>query len=527
MKEVDVLVIGSGIAGLSYALKVADLLPTCKILVVAKASELETNTSYAQGGIAAVLNLLTDSYQKHVQDTMEAGAWLSNLAVAEAVVQEAPARIADLMDWGVAFDTTPSGAFHLGREGGHSENRILHCKDQTGYSLEKALSQQVLLRPNIEVLSHHFAVDLITFNQGEAGPSCHGALLLDLGNQQLVKVLSRITMLATGGAGQVYQATTNPVIATGDGVAMAHRAGATVEHLEFVQFHPTALYHPGEKPSFLVSEAVRGFGGILRNAAGEAFMVRYDSRGCLAPRDIVARAIEAEMKKEQAVCMFLDVTHLDSDDFAAHFPTIYQKCLSIGVDPARQCIPVVPAAHYFCGGVTTDAWGRTSIQHLYASGECACTGLHGANRLASNSLQEALVFAHRSSADTCAKLEDTTLLDPIPAWQAPMVRSQPENLSQISRIREKIQAMMSQGAGIVRCIEELTELHQKLSQLAIEVEAMVRKYGASLELGELNNLRTVAQLVTDAALSRKESIGLHYLAPDPVPLQAIDRIAIV
>ncbi|WP_048919854.1 L-aspartate oxidase [Rufibacter radiotolerans] len=513
MKEVDVLVIGSGIAGLSYALKVADRQPDKKILVAAKAGVLDTNTSFAQGGIAAVLDLATDSYQKHIEDTMEAGAWLCDPAVVELVVKEAPDRITDLVAWGVSFDLNAGGDFHLCKEGGHSENRILHVKDQTGVSLEKALSQQLKQRTNIEVLTHHFAIDLIIDEAKDGGTTCRGALLLNVKAQELVRVTARVTLLATGGAGQVYHATTNPVIATGDGVAMASRAGAAIEHMEFVQFHPTALFNPGHKPSFLVSEAVRGYGGILRNSAGRAFMEDYDPRGSLACRDVVARAIEAEMKKEAAHSMFLDVTHLDPDAFQAHFPTITQRCKSLGIDPATDLVPVVPAAHYFCGGVKVDTQARTSIENLYACGECASTGLHGANRLASNSLLEALVFAHRACEDTCGKLTNIDLVDVVPAWFAIPVRP-PENPAQLDWLREEVQTLMSSNAGIFRSRKELFELRGRLKQLADEVEMMVGLSPLSLQLCELDNLLTVALLVVEAAINRKESIGLHYLAPD-------------
>ncbi|GAB2532825.1 L-aspartate oxidase [Rufibacter soli] len=513
MKEVDVLVIGSGIAGLSYAIKVADQLPDRKILVAAKAGLLETNTSFAQGGIAAVLDLATDSFQKHIQDTMEAGAWLCDPTVVDLVVKEAPDRIADLVAWGVTFDLNAGGDFHLCKEGGHSENRILHCKDQTGVSLEKALSQQIKQRPNIEVLTHHFAIDLITDGTEASGGTCRGALLLDLKAQQLLKVTARVTLLATGGAGQVYHATTNPVIATGDGVAMASRAGAAIENMEFVQFHPTALFNPGQKPSFLVSEAVRGYGGILRNTAGRAFMEDYDPRGSLASRDIVARAIEAEMKKEAAHSMFLDVTHLDPEGFQAHFPFITQKCKSIGLDPAHDLVPVVPAAHYFCGGIKVDAQARTTIENLYACGECASTGLHGANRLASNSLLEALVFAHRACEDTLQKLAGIDLVDVVPVWVALPVRP-PENPAQLDWLREEVQTLMSSHAGIFRSGQELLTLRSRLQELKDEVEMLVGLSPLSLQLCELDNLLTVALLVVEGALNRKESVGLHYLAPD-------------
>jgi L-aspartate oxidase len=513
MRKVDVLVIGSGIAGLSYALKVAMRNPDKKILVAAKAGELETNTRYAQGGIAAVIDLGKDSYQKHINDTMEAGAWLSDRQVVEMVVKEAPERIADLVAWGVEFDRTGTGGFHLGKEGGHSENRVLHCQDMTGASIEQALCNQLSLLPNIEVLTHHFAIDLIKEESYKEGVTCHGALLLDMASQKTIRVLARVTMLATGGAGQVFEDTTNPVIATGDGIAMASRAGATIEHMEFVQFHPTALYNPGEKPSFLVSEAVRGFGGILRNKEGAAFADVCDPRGSLAPRDVVARAIDAELKRTGAPCVYLDVSHLDIEAFKAHFPTIYNKCINLGIDPATEGIPVVPASHYFCGGIKTDDFAKTSIHNLYACGECASTGLHGANRLASNSLLEALVFAHRASEDTCMRLDYVPLSDPQLVWFA-KPDLYPKNTFQLAQLRKEVQTLMSSYASIVRNRRQLRELSSRLLEIKDEVEMMVSLSPVSVQLYELNNLLTVARLVSEAAIRRFEPIGLHYLIPD-------------
>src|ERR1700754_4482339 len=394
MIKTDFLVIGSGIAGLSYALKVAQHHPDKKVLVLTKTRADETNTKYAQGGIAGVTDLENDSFDKHIQDTLIAGDGLCNPHTVEIVVKEGPERIQEIIDWGTRFDKDSGGEFKLGKEGGHSEFRILHHKDVTGKEIERALLEAVGKQPNITIIKHWFVLDLITqhhlgylVTKSTPDIQCYGVYVLNRETNQIEKILSRITLLATGGNGQVYRSTTNPFIATGDGVAMVYRAKGRIENMEFIQFHPTALYEPGVRgQSFLITEAVRGDGGILRNHKGEAFMERYDPRKDLAPRDIVARAIDSEMKRTGTEHVYLDCRHFSKEKFTEHFPNIYQKCLSIGIDIAQHMIPVAPAAHYSCGGIKTDEWGHTSIQYLYACGECASTGLHGANRLASNSL---------------------------------------------------------------------------------------------------------------------------------------------
>ena len=390
--QTDFLVIGSGIAGLTYALKVANAYPDKTITVITKTQSDETNTKYAQGGIAAVMDFDKDSFNKHIEDTLIAGDGLCNRDVVEIVVKEGVERIQEIIEWGAQFDKDRDGEFSLGREGGHSEFRILHHKDVTGKEMERALLETINRIPNIRILSHCFVLDIITqhhvgFLVTKSTPDieCYGVYVLNLNTQKIEKISSNLTLLATGGNGQVYRTTTNPAIATGDGVAMVYRAKGRIENMEFIQFHPTALYEPGVRGhSFLITEAVRGDGGILRNQDGEAFMERYDERKDLAPRDIVARAIDNEMKVNGTEHVYLDCRHFSKEKFIEHFPNIYEKCLSIGIDIQQQMIPVAPAAHYSCGGIKTDEWGRTSIKNLYAAGECASTGLHGANRLASN-----------------------------------------------------------------------------------------------------------------------------------------------
>src|SRR3712207_2588647 len=387
----DVLIIGSGVAGMSYALKMARA-GKGKICIVCKTSLEEANTSFAQGGIASVTNLELDNFDKHIQDTMIAGDFISDREAVEQVVRMAPAQIRELTDWGVKFDRKPDGAFDLHREGGHSEFRILHHADDTGAEIQRGLMEAVKSNPNIEIREHHFAVEIITqhhlgveVTRRTPDIECYGAYILNPTTRKVDTYLSKVTVMCTGGCGAVYQTTTNPVIATGDGEAMVYRAKGTVKHMEFVQFHPTALFHLGEThPAFLITEAMRGYGGVLRLPNGDSFMEKYDDRLSLAPRDIVARAIDNEMKIYGIDHVCLDVTHKDADETRHHFPNIYHKCLTLGIDITKEYIPVRPAAHYMCGGIEVDLNGQSSIHRLYALGECACTGLHGGNRLASN-----------------------------------------------------------------------------------------------------------------------------------------------
>lgn len=501
----DVLVVGSGIAGLSFALKIAHEFPHLKIGMITKASEDETNTKYAQGGVAAVTDMLEDSYEKHVRDTLVAGDGMCDEDIVNMVVREGPGRVRELITWGVNFDRE-EGEFHLGREGGHSENRIIHSRDYTGKEIERALLALAYRLDNLELLTHHFAVDLIT---GEN--QCKGLLVFDQEPGKIEPVFSKVTFLATGGAGQVYEVTTNPLIATGDGIAMAYRAGGAIKHMEFIQFHPTALYRRGENPAFLISEAVRGFGAILRNKTGKAFMSGYDKRASLAPRDVVARAILQEMKKNGEDHVYLDLRHLEQQKFAGLFPTIYKKCRACGFDPADKMIPVVPAAHYVCGGIEVNDRGQTNIPFLYACGECAYTGLHGANRLASNSLLEALVFSHRSFLDVKKKLESGKIQNPSREVGNLDYNTRDKHSGiAINRNKIKVKKLMSRFGGIVRNDRELEFALNKLNGIKQKIEAQYRERYFSLPLWELRNIVTVAMLILEAAKDRKENRGLHY-----------------
>jgi len=517
MQKTDFLVIGSGIAGLTYALKMAARFPEKKVLVLTKASADETNTKYAQGGIAVVNDLENDSYEKHIEDTLIAGDGLCTVPVVEMVVKEGPDRVQEIIDWGASFDKEADGDYKRGKEGGHSENRILHHKDVTGQEMERALLEAVARRNNIEFIKHCFVIDIITqhhlgylVTKSTPGVECYGVYVLNLQTNQVEKILARITLLATGGNGQVYRSTTNPAIATGDGVAMTYRAKGRVGNMEFIQFHPTALYEPGVTgQAFLVTEAVRGDGGILRNKQGEAFMERYDPRKDLAPRDIVARAIDSEMKRTGTEHVWLDCRHFEPEKFIEHFPNIYQKCLSVGIDVTKSMIPVSPAAHYSCGGIQTDEWGRSSITRLYACGECAFTGLHGANRLASNSLLEAMVFAHRCYMDAAEKINGIRFQEDIPDWNA-QGTSAPREMILITQSLKELQLVMSDYVGIVRNDVRLQRAMRRLDLLWEETEELYRNSVLSPQLLELRNMITVGYLVVKGAAFRKESRGLHY-----------------
>lgn len=523
MKQTDVLILGAGVAGLTAAIKLAKARPDLHITVLTKANEDESNTAWAQGGVAAVWDKQLDSYQKHIEDTLDAGDGLCNRQIVEIVVHEGPERVREIINWGARFDKKDAdGQYDLGREGGHSENRILHYKDLTGWEIQRTLLEEMERHSNIEFHEHFFAIDIITqhhlgytVTRVTPGIECYGAYALDKRTGTIETILARVTVLATGGAGQVYKSTTNPSIASGDGMAMTYRAKGRVENMEFVQFHPTSLYNPaGETPSFLVSEAVRGFGGILRSKEGEEFMKKYDPRGSLAPRDIVARAIDREMKQRGEDCMYLDCTHLDKDAFIAHFPTIYNKCLSIGIDPMKQYIPVTPACHYMCGGVRTDEMGRTSINRLYAAGECTCTGLHGANRLASNSLLEGLVFAHRIVDDLLPQIDNIPIQTGIPDWDA-QGTTDPEEMVLITQSLKELKDIMSYYVGIVRSNVRLKRALDRLYLLYQETEALYHTTTISPQLCELRNLVTIGYLITRSAGMRTESRGLHYTTDYP------------
>lgn len=515
--KVDFLVIGSGLAGLSYALKVAEY---GKVAILTKTKLQETNTSYAQGGIAAV-TYAPDDYTKHISDTLIAGDGLCDINVVEMVVKEAPGQIEKLIEWGAHFDRESSGRFNLAKEGGHSESRILHHKDNTGFEIQRALSQAVVEHSNISVFEYYFAIDLIT--QHHLGKlikryfqdiECYGAYALDLQSGSIHTFLSKVTMISAGGIGNLYHTTTNPVIATGDGIAMVYRAKGIVDNMEFVQFHPTSLYNPGERPSFLITEAMRGHGAVLKNHKGEDFMMKYDSRGSLAPRDIVARAIDTEMKTSGEEFVFLDGRHLEKNDLKKSFPNIYDKCKTIGIDITTDLIPVVPAAHYLCGGIKVDSNGCTSIHRLYASGETASTGLHGANRLASNSLLEAIVYSDRAAHHSINGYKQYHFESGIPVWNIEGT-THPEEMVLITQNYKELQQIFGYYVAIVRSNIRLQRALDRLEIIYEETEDLYIKSKLSLKLCELRNMINVGYLIIKGAQQRKESRGLHYTIDYP------------
>jgi len=510
----DILVLGSGLAGLSYALKVADF---ATVNLVTKREIMETSTRMAQGGIAAVLGP-DDRFEYHIQDTLTVGEGLSHPEVVELVVRQGPERIRELVALGAHFDVGTDNNFDLAREGGHSHRRIIHAHDMTGAEVERILVERVLAHPNIRVFEHCMGVNLITeerlVRRGakvvNREATCLGAYVLNTQTGEVDTFLAAITLMATGGAGKVYLYTSNPDIATGDGVAMAYRAGALIGNMEFVQFHPTCLYHPAAK-NFLISEALRGEGALLLDHQGRAFMGDYHPLKDLAPRDSVAQAIDNEMKKTGAECVYLDISHKPGDFIQSRFPNIYRKCLEFGFDMTREPIPVVPAAHYMCGGVVTDAWGKTTINHLYAVGEVSMTGLHGANRLASNSLLEALVFSHQAAQaarDVLPHLKAPASTD-VPEWN-PLGATVSHEIVVVTHNWDEIRRMMWNYVGIVRSDRRLLRAQHRIDLIRQEIDEYYWNFLITSDLLELRNIATVAEIIIRMALKRKETRGLHY-----------------
>ena len=521
VRKFDFLIIGSGVAGMSYALKVANA-GKGRVALVCKTSLEEANTTKAQGGIASVTNFSVDNFEKHIQDTMIAGDFISNPDAVEQVVKNGPQGIRDLIKWGVNFDKKENGEFDLHREGGHSEFRILHHADDTGAEIQRGLMEAVRNNPNIEVLEHHFAVEIITqhhlgirVTRRTPDIECYGAYILNPDTGKIDTYLSRLTLMATGGTGAVYATTSNPDIATGDGIAMVYRAKGKVKDMEFVQFHPTVLYNPQEAhPAYLITEAMRGYGGILRLPNGEEFMQKYDERLSLAPRDIVARAIDHEMKIHGLDHVCLDVTHKEPETTKRHFPNIYAKCMSLGIDITRQYIPVAPSAHYMCGGILVDLDACSSIRRLYAVGECACTGLHGGNRLASNSLIEAVVYADKAAQHSLENIDQYTFNENIPEWNDEGTLTNEEKVL-IAQDLKEVNQIMSTYVGIVRSDLRLHRAWERLDLLYEETEHLFKRVKPTRDICELRNMINVGYLITRHAIERKESRGLHYTVDYP------------
>lgn len=513
----DFLVIGSGSAGLSFALKASKL---GHVVLVTKGELNECNTNYAQGGICSV-TYLPDTFEKHIEDTLICGAGKCDREAVELVVRRAPEAATDLVAWGVNFDKTEDGKFDLHREGGHSEHRILHHADLTGAEIERALIEEVKANSNITILNHHFAIDLLTQHHlGEIvtrhtrGLACFGAYVLNTETNEIITILSKFTVVAAGGCGNLYNTTTNPTVATGDGIAMCHRAKAKTKNMQYIQFHPTALYHPGERPSFLITEAMRGYGAVLKLRNGEEFMQKYHPMKSLAPRDVVARSIDHELKIRGEEYVYLDVRHMPAEQTKHHFPNIYEKCKSIGIDITKDMIPVCPAAHYCCGGVVVDKNGESSIKRLYVLGESSCTGLHGANRLASNSLTEAFVYSDQAVKHISTHFSKVDWQEGIPDWDFEGTAAA-EEMVLVLQDRMELQSIMSNYVGIVRSNLRLDRALKRLAVIWQETEELYNRTKPCQEICELRNMIAVAYLTIKQAKECKESVGLHYTIDYP------------
>lgn len=510
----DVLVIGTGIAGLSYAVRLGQLRPEKQIVMISKRDLLESNTKYAQGGIAVVSDFIKDSYEDHFDDTMRASDNTSNPKVVDFVVREGPKRVKELMDWGAQFDKNGKD-LHLGKEGGHSAERIVHHKDMSGLHIQRALIAKARSLKNITFFENHSLVDLITDHHiaNSTHGCCYGAYVISKADEEIIKITAKLTVLSTGGAGQVYAHTTNPSAATGDGLGAAYRAKVHIENLHFVQFHPTALFPKVNGNTFLITEAIRGVGAILRNHKGEAFMVTYDSRKDLAPRDIVSRAIHAEMEKHATPHVYLDATHVDPQILQQQFPTIFSNCQKVGIDIRNDYIPVLPAAHYICGGIDVDEHGQSSLQGLYAIGECSHTGLHGANRLASNSLLEAVVFAARAAEHSNKVLAEpilpTSFFEAIPSWKGTEDISN-QKTERIRKLRTTLQQIMSNHVGIIKSGLRLQEAENELHEVYLATKELYQQNKLTPQLTTLRNLVSVAYLMIKQSQKYTENKGVYY-----------------
>lgn len=499
--KTDYLIIGSGIAGLTLALKVAQHYPDRKVTIITKSEDAESNTKYAQGGVAIVIDHLNDSFEKHIKDTLDAGDGMCDPEIVKMVITEGPLRFNELLKWGASFDKNSDGNYNLGKEGGHSANRILHRKDQTGKEIEETLIKQIEKQNNIELLDYHFAIDIIVSEN-----KCYGSYVLDEKTGNIITLISGYTILATGGIGQIYGLTTNPEISTGDGIAMAHRAGAKTKDMEFIQFHPTAFFNANSRETFLISEAVRGFGAYLKNKKGERFLLKKDERGELASRDIVAQAIFNEIKNSGEQCVYLDCTHVDRPSFIEHFPMIYEFCKKNEIDIVTDWIPVIPVQHYICGGIEVDSYGKTSIDSLFACGECSRTGLHGANRLASNSLLEALVYSDRIykyiTKSSLNKLTHSRSVNHINPLQH---RDLSDNYT--TNLEKEIQLLMCEKVGIVRNNDDLKGALKQFEIWKKDIENKFQQNTISSSLCEIRNILDVAILITKASIKRTKNCG--------------------